>query len=105
MREMDREFEKLLADVSRSLKELAELIDRYLEKSMPVEARLEMLKEKFPENLKRLVTFEAVDNRIVVKPRGYLGNENFKQVAEIIRDAGGEYVSAGKESHFLIPKR
>ena len=102
---VDHELAELLAETSRRLKELALSIDRFLERELPVEARLEMLKEKFPENLKRLVTFEAVDNRVVVKPRGYLGNENFKQIAEIIKEAGGEYVSAGKESHFLVPKR
>jgi len=102
---MDREFETLLAEVSRTLKELAEAIDRYLEKNLPAEARLEILKEKFPEDLKKLVKFETADNRVVVKPRSYLGRENFSKIAEIIKKAGGEYVSAGKESHFLVPKR
>ena len=31
--------------------------------------------------------------------------ENFAKIASIVRGAGGEYISAGKESHFRIPKR
>jgi len=103
--EMNREFQALLADVSRTLKELALSIDRFLEKSMPVEGRVELLKERFPEDLKGLVEFKVADDRIVVKPKSYLGKENFTRIAEIIKEAGGEYISAGKESHFVVPKR
>jgi len=70
---MDHEFKTLLAEVSRTLKELAEVIDRYLEKNLPAKARLEILKEKFPQVLKKLVRFETADNRVVVKPWSYLG--------------------------------
>ena len=101
----DHEFEELLAGISRSLKEIAASIDQYLERSLPVEARLEILREKFPEDLKKLVKFETADNLVIVKPRSYLGKENFSKIAEIIKKAGGEYISAGKESHFLVPKR
>ena len=101
----DKDLQELLAEVSRTLKELALSIDRFLERKLPVEARLEMLREKFPEDLKSLVKFEAADNRVVVKPKSYLGKENFSKIAEIIKEAGGEYVSAGKESHFVVPKR
>ena len=101
----DKDLQELLAEVSRTLKELALSIDRFLERKLPVEARLEMLKEKFPEDLKRLVKFETAESRVVVKPRSYLGKENFSKIAEIIKEAGGQYISAGKESHFLVPKR
>lgn len=101
----DKDLQELLAEASRILKELAEAIDRYLERKLPVEARLEMLKQEFPENLKKLVKFETADDRVVVKPKGYLGRENFMRIAGIIKKAGGEYISAGKESHFQVPKR
>lgn len=40
----------------------------------------------------------------VFKPRAYLGSDNFAKIASIIRDEGGEYVSAGKDSYFRISK-
>jgi hypothetical protein len=41
---------------------------------------------------------------IIVKPASFLGPENFAKVASIIRGIGGQYVSAGKNSHFEISK-
>lgn len=42
---------------------------------------------------------------ILVRPRRYLGSENFAKIASIIKECGGEYVSAGKQSRFRIPRR
>jgi hypothetical protein len=41
---------------------------------------------------------------VMVKPSSFLGPENFAKVAQIIRSIGGQYVSAGKNTHFEIPK-
>ena len=41
---------------------------------------------------------------VMVKPSQFLGSENFAKVASIVRGIGGQYVSAGKNSHFEIPK-
>jgi len=59
---------------------------------------------KFPAELKEILTFEVVGEYIVIKPRQYLGSENFAKIASIVRGEGGEYISAGKESHFRIKK-
>ena len=58
----------------------------------------------FPKELEEMLTFEERGEYIVVKPRQYLGADNFAKIASIIREAGGEYISAGKESHFRIPR-
>ena len=34
----------------------------------------------------------------------FLGSEDFAKIASKIRNAGGEYVSTGKQSHFRMPK-
>jgi hypothetical protein len=39
-----------------------------------------------------------------VKPRQFLGSDNFAKIASIVREMDGDYVSAGKQSHFRIPK-
>jgi hypothetical protein len=32
-----------------------------------------------------------------------LGSENFAKIAAIVREAGGEYISMGEQSHFRLP--
>jgi hypothetical protein len=58
----------------------------------------------FPKDLEEMLTFEESGEYVVVKPRQYLGSDNFAKIASIIREAGGEYISAGKESHFRVPR-
>ena len=59
----------------------------------------------FPQELEDLLTFTEKDDYIVIKPRQYLGSENFAKIASIIRGVGGQYISAGKDSHFRVPKQ
>jgi hypothetical protein len=59
----------------------------------------------FPQELEDLLNFTEKDDFIMIKPRQYLGSENFAKIASIIRGAGGQYISAGKDSHFRIPKQ
>ncbi|MCS7124056.1 MAG: hypothetical protein NZ932_01380 [Candidatus Bathyarchaeota archaeon] len=58
----------------------------------------------FPEDLEGLLNFEDKGEYIKITPRQYLGAENFAKIAQIVRGAGGDYISAGKDSHFRIPK-
>ena len=65
---------------------------------------VEDIKMMFPEDLEALLTFEDKGDFIMVTPRQYLGSENFAKIASAVREAGGEYVSAGRSSHFRVPK-
>jgi len=58
----------------------------------------------FPKELEDMLFFEETGIYIVIKPRQYLGSENFAKIASLVRSAGGEYISAGKESHFRLPR-
>ena len=69
------------------------------------EASIEDIKMMFPENLEDMLSFEEKKDYIKIKPRQFLGSDNFAKIASIIRGIGGEYVSAGKESHFRVPKK
>jgi len=60
--------------------------------------------KKFPQELKNQLFFEESGEYVVVRARKYLGQDDFKRIAEIIRSLGGEYISAGKDSHFRIKK-
>ena len=68
------------------------------------ETTVEEVKKKFPENLQGLLKFEDSSEYVIIEPRQFLGAENFAEIAKIVREAGGDYVSAGKESHFRVPK-
>lgn len=75
-------------------------------KKEPIEARyLEDIKILFPKDLEELLTFEDSEEHIIIRPRQYLGTQHFAKIATIIREASGEYISAGKESHFRIQKQ
>lgn len=65
---------------------------------------IEDAKMMFPEDLEGLLNFEDKGEYIKITPRQYLGAENFAKIAQIVRGAGGDYVSAGRDSHFRIPK-
>jgi hypothetical protein len=86
------------------------LIDGWLSSSMlaasPMSAAktLEAVQNAFPPELKELISFQQNGHYVIIKPRQYLGAENFAKIVQIVWAQGGEYISCGKESHFRIPK-
>jgi hypothetical protein len=56
----------------------------------------------FPEDVEARLTFEQKDTCIIVKPKQFLGTEIFAKIRGTIRSIGGAYISAGKESHWVI---
>jgi hypothetical protein len=66
---------------------------------------VESVKTTFPEDLESQLTFEDKGDKIILKPRQFLGSENFAKIASVVRALGGEYVNAGKGSHFRVPKK
>jgi len=61
-------------------------------------------KNLFPKELEDLLNFEENQTHIIMKTKRFLGSEDFAKIAAIVRAAKGEYISAGKDSHFKIPK-
>jgi hypothetical protein len=66
---------------------------------------VEDVRMSFPQELESLLSIEERNEYIIIKPRQFLGSENFAKIASAVRGMGGEYISAGKESHFRVPKR
>ncbi len=63
------------------------------------------VQRSFPQDLAGMLYFEMTDEYVLVKPRQYLGSDNFRRIAAIVRNQlNGEYVSAGRDSHFRIPR-
>jgi hypothetical protein len=56
----------------------------------------------FPTDLAELLTAEVKGEYWIIKPHQFLGSENFAKVASVVRGLSGEYVSAGKDSHFRV---
>lgn len=66
---------------------------------------LDDVRMSFPEELEKLLGFEDKGDYIIIKLQGFLGSEKFAKIASAVRGMGGEYISAGKESHFRVPKK
>ncbi len=62
------------------------------------------IRMSFPEELEARLSFDEKGDFIIVKPKQFLGSENFAKIASAVRGMGGEYISAGKDSHFRVPK-
>jgi hypothetical protein len=95
----------------------APLKPTYIPSSVPTEANstitaqtetklrsLDDVRMSFPEDLETKLFFEDKEDYITVKPKQFLGSDNFAKIASTIRVMGGEYISAGKDSHFRVPK-
>lgn len=100
-----------LSEVSKSLKKLSgttttPIVSTPSSSTLPTTKKrsLNDVKKVFSPELGGMLFFEEKENYIIVKPRRFLGSDNFAQIASIVRDLGGEYISAGKNSHFNIPK-
>jgi hypothetical protein len=63
------------------------------------------IRMSFPEELETRLSFEDKEDFIIIKPKQFLGSENFAKIASAVRGMGGEYISAGKDSHFRVPKK
>jgi len=102
-----KEISQDLTDISKSLK-VAGVPSPAAPAPTPTpteRARLvKDIRALFPKELEDMLFFEEEGEYIVIKPRRFLGSENFAKIASIVRGAGGEYISAGRESHFKIPK-
>ena len=63
------------------------------------------IRMSFPEELEARLSFDEKGEYIIIKPKQFLGSENFAKIASAVRGMGGEYISAGKDSHFRVPKK
>ena len=66
---------------------------------------LDDIRMSFPEELEARLSFDEKGDFIIIKPKQFLGSENFAKIASAVRGIGGEYISAGKDSHFRVPKK
>ena len=66
-------------------------------------SEVDRVRNGFPDDLQKLLDFFEEGDYVIARPKHYLDTE-FSAVATIVEELGGDYISAGKESHFKIPK-
>jgi len=94
--------EEKLKTLVDSLVKIREAINELLAKITP--KTLAEVEKAIPEECRDLLTYEENNTYFILKPRAYLGSENFVKVLDTVKQFGGEYISAGKNSHFRILK-
>jgi len=95
-----------LAEISKSLKSISEPTPAPAVPAAQAEKKqgIKEVKQAFSSELEGMLTFEERGNYIIVRPRRFLGSDNFAKIASIVRNLGGEYISAGRNSHFKVSK-
>jgi len=129
LREMNAKFDKLLAIFENATSQLKSQPTTMTTTTMtpnvvktgvptpepkPAEAKVPEMSARLAEVKLKLGEFANMLNFdeqtsaqfIKVSPKQFLGAENFAKIATLIRtEFGGQYVSQGKHSHFLVPKQ
>jgi hypothetical protein len=99
-----------LAEVSKSLNSVSGQTATTAVSTAPVtpsgkKVDITKVKGAFSSELAGMLLFEESGSFVIVKPRRFLGSDNFAKIASIVRELGGEYVSAGRNSHFKVAKK
>jgi hypothetical protein len=96
-----------LAEVSKSLKAVCRSAAAPAVSAGSSEKKYDIndVKQAFSSELMDMLLFEESGKFVLVKPRRFLGSDNFAKIASVVRDLGGEYISAGRSSHFKITKK
>ncbi len=110
--ELSRRLNELLNVLNMISRDLIEISKALREINPPTSTspfpqnvrKIEEIKSTFSQDLEGMLNFEETETYVIIKPRQYLGSDNFAKIAAIIRGMGGEYVSAGRESHFRVSK-
>ena len=100
--DIDESFRTLKATVFR-LQSKGEILDDS-KRAVEADKRLESVKKAFPDDLTNLLTFQEIKDAVIIKPKHFLGSGDFAKIGSIIRGLNGQWVSRGKDSHFIIKR-
>ncbi|MCW4017161.1 MAG: hypothetical protein NWF00_00525 [Candidatus Bathyarchaeota archaeon] len=73
--------------------------------SAPSSQTVQDVRMMFTQDLDNMLLFEDKGEYVMIKPKQFLGSENFAKIASTVRGVGGEYISAGRDSHFRVYKK
>jgi hypothetical protein len=69
-----------------------------------VSSPLDSRRPLFPEPFSEMLNVTDQGTYWEVKPKMFLQTADFAEIARLVKQYGGDYVSAGKSSHFRVPK-
>ena len=99
-------LDSLIAGQDAIMRQIEE-IKQFIKGLVPPEEELtvDQVKQALQAYQKDLI-FSETDLNIIIRPNSCLGKDKFKSISSVLRSLqpATEYVSAGKESHFRVPK-
>jgi hypothetical protein len=98
------EFEGILYAARNKIWQLYGPVDYQVQNSTGKHHTLEDIRTSFPEEMEAKLDFFEKEDRIIIKAKQFLGTDTFAKIASAVRGMGGQYISAGKDSHFEIRK-
>jgi hypothetical protein len=98
------EFEGIAYAARNKIYQLYGPVDYQIQNSTGKHRTLEDVRMSFPEEMEAKLDFIEQPDKIIIKSKMFLGTETFAKIASAVRGMGGQYISAGKDSHFEIKK-
>jgi hypothetical protein len=68
----------------------------------PATQTIESIRKKFPAGIESKIDFAEKNGYIIIKSKQFLDSEAFREVLDTVLSLGGEYVSAGKDTHWRV---
>lgn len=96
--------EEILYAAINQLMQLYGPVDYSEERQVYTDMNIAALRAKFPQDLVNMLSFEDKGDYWRIQPKQFLGSQNFADIAALVRNIGGEYISAGRDSHFRVYK-
>jgi lantibiotic modifying enzyme len=98
-KEIKEKIEKINKSISELQNEFSELVKMVLQ-----EKELKITESDLPEKVRDKVTIVDGYDKIILKPKSFLGKEAFAELSDFVKQKGGNYISDGKNSRFEIKK-
>jgi len=100
--ESQKMWQKMLEALTPIFKEFTQVSEKTMTQAAETQPSFT---PTFPPEYEELLNKEFKNGVWIIKPRQFLGAGNFAEIARIVKQFGGSYVSAGKMSHFEIPDK
>lgn len=99
----DEKIKEMINPIGWTFAAAGGLISEEPKKAEKPEISLEDARKMLPNELLEKISLEKAKGYIIIRPKQYLGSKLFSELADIIiNKLNGEYISAGRDSHFRI---
>jgi phage shock protein A len=98
---------KALEHEAALLRSALKLLETHIEKTAPPILRVaESIRSLLPEEARAKVSVQETDSSFRIKiPYGVLSRQQFASVTRLVESMQGRWVSAGRDSHWEVPKQ